>query len=153
MELKERIVTFFSKEKIKKALLYIVGFIVSMAIVLGVKGCLKNTNMPEEFKDAKKILREVGFSSIKYTNTEKDLYELFEILEIDAVGVEEALVGYNDSAEEMFIILRCDSTLHANETEWEMVSLAVNSSDSYTVKKEYTFIYFGNKELVSKILK
>ena len=60
-----------AKAKALNILGYALCFLIALAIILGVKSCVKSLSMPEEFKEAEKILKKEGFSC-KYLDEEED---------------------------------------------------------------------------------
>ena len=133
---------------------YALCFIVGLAIILGVKSCVKSLSMPEELKEAEKLLKREGFSC-RYLNEEDDLEEVFNVLDLDAEGVEEALVAYDEDTDDLFLIICCDDIYVAQSLEddlaWEIAWEDYLYYRGYSVKVNYRTVYFGHKDLIAAI--
>lgn len=145
-----------AKEIIYKIIEYGVCFLIGLAIVLGVKSCMKNAGMPEDFKDAKKLLKNEGFSDIKYTDDEDKIDDLFDEIDIDDDGVSEVLAALNKKSGDLFIVAYCDSTSAAedlmNEFAWEIAGDDELYENGYTARVNYRTVYFGHEDLVSELI-
>ena len=144
-----------TKTKIMEILSYALCFLIFLAIVIGVKSCIKNSSMPEEFKEAKKLLKKEGFSC-RYLDEEEDFEELFDDLGFDPEGVTEVLIAYDENSEEMFLIACCEDVSSAKNLEfdlaWEIAGDKYLYNMGYTTKVNYRTVYFGHKDLIAAIL-
>ena len=144
------------KNKISKILSYLLCFVIGLAIVIGVKSCINNISMPKDFKDAKKLLKDEGFQ-VKYSNKDKDIDSLFDELDMDADGITEVLVAYDEKSDDLFLIIHCDDRSSADEIlddlAWEIAKDDSLYYREYTVKASYKTVYFGHKDLISELTK
>ena len=144
-----------AKPKALKILGYAVCFFVTLAIILGVKSCVKNLGMPEEFKDSKKILEKEGYSC-RYLDAEEDFEDLFDELDIAAEGAEEVLVAYDEDSEDWFLITCCDDISAAKDLEfelaWELAGDDYLYNRGYDTRVNYRTVYFGHRDLIDAIL-
>lgn len=144
-----------TKAKALNILGYALCFLVGLAIILGVKSCVRSLSMPEEFKEAEKDLKKEG-SSCRYLDEEEDLEELFDMLDLDAKGVKEVLGAYDEDTDDLFLIICCDDISVANSLEdelaWKLEGDNYLYNRGYTIKVNYRTVYFGHKDLIATLL-
>ena len=144
-----------TKAKALNILGYALCFLVGLAIILGVKSCVKSLSMPEEFKEAEKILKKEGFSC-RYLDEEEDFEDLFDELDINAEGAVEVLVAFDEDSEDLFLITCCDDVSAAKDLEfelaWELAGDDYLYNRGYTTKVNYRTVYFGHKDLIAALL-
>ena len=144
-----------TKAKALKILGYVLCFFVALAIILGVKSCVKSLGMPEELEEAEKFLKKEGFSC-RYLDEEDDLEGLFNELDLDAEGVKEALIAYDEDTDDLFLIVCCDdisvATSLENDLAWELAWDDYLYYRGYSVKVNFRTVYFGHKDLIAALL-
>ena len=144
-----------TKYKVMKILGYAICFLIGLAIVLGVKSCMKSLGMPEEFKEAERLLKKEGFSC-RYLNEEEDFIDLFDELDLDVKGAVEVLVALDEDSEDLFLIVCCDDVSSAKDLEfdlaWELAEDDYLYYRGYTTEVNYRTVYFGHKDLISALL-
>ena len=144
-----------AKSKALNILGYALCFLVGLAIILGVKSCVKSLSMPKEFKDAEKILEKEGFSC-RYLDEEEDFEDLFDELGIDAEGAVDVLVAFGEDSEDWFLITYCDDVSAAKDLEFELAGELAGDdylyNRGYTTKVNYQTVYFGHKNLIDALL-
>ena len=144
------------KSGVLKILGYVLCFIIGLAIVLGVKSCVKKSGMPEDFKEAEKILKREGFSQIRYLNDEEKIEEMLQELDIDAVGINEVLVAYDEDSEDCFFVLYCEDVSSAEEVLDEFIWILAKDDylyyRDYGTESTYRTVYFGHKDLISEMI-
>ena len=143
-----------AKNKFIKMLGYALCLLIGFVIVLGVKSCIKDVNMPEEFKKAEKLLKREGFSC-RYLDEKDEIKDLFDELDFDANGATEVLIAFDESSEDLFLIVYCDDVLAAQELEsefaWEIAGDDYLYYRGYTTKANYKTVYFGHKDLIESL--
>ena len=144
-----------TKAKVLNILGYGLCFLVVLAIILGIKSCVKGFSMPKELKEAEKVLKKEGFSC-RYLDEEDELEEFFDELDLDAEGVEEALVAYDEDTDDLFLIVCCDDVSVANSLEdelaWELAGDDYLYYRGYSVKVDFRTVYFGHEDLIVDLL-
>ena len=144
-----------AKTKSLNILGYALCFLVCLAIILGIKSCVKNLSMPEEFKDAEIFLKKEGFSC-RYLDEEEDFKDLFDELDIDAEGAVDVLVAFDEDSEDLFLITYCDDVSATKDLEfelaWEIAGDDYLYNKGYTTKVDYRTVYFGRKDLIAALL-
>jgi hypothetical protein len=143
------------KSKIMTTLGYALCFLIGVIIVLSVKSCMRGMSMPEDFKDAKKLLEKEDFSC-KYLDEEDEIEDLFKELDVDSKGVTEVLIAFDEDSEDLFLIAHCDDVEMAkdleNELAWELAADDYLYYRGYTIKVNYRMVYFGHNDLIDVLL-
>jgi len=145
-----------TRSKILGFLGTILCFLIGLAVIIGVKSCIRDSGMPDAFKDAKTLLEKEGFS-IRYMDDESKIREKFSELDVDAYGVTEVLIALDEDTEDFFIVAYCDDVTAAENLEFEF-SYLLSFDDylyyrGYTSKVNYRMVYFGHKDIISALLK
>ncbi len=145
------------KAKALKVLQTILCFLIGLAVVLGVKSCIRNVGMPDDFKEAKKLLKKEGFSKIRYLDDEDKIDDLFDELDVDGDGVREVLAAYNNDSEDFFFVLYCDDVSCAKEVldefSWALAMDDILYHRGYAVEISYRTVYFGHEDLISELIR
>ena len=147
--------TVTPKSKIMNVLGYGLCFLIAFAVLIGVKSCMKKLGMPEEFKEAEKLLKKEGFAC-RYLDDEEDFEDLFDELDLDSEGVEEVLFAFNEDSEDFFLIAYCDGVTTAKSLEfdvaWEIAGDDYLYNIGYSTKVKYRIVYCGHKDLIAALL-
>ena len=141
---------------VRNILTLILCFALALIAILGVKSFIKNVSMPEDLKEAKSILEDEDFSSIKHLDDEDDIEEWFEDLDIELFDVTDALVAVNHDSEDIVVVLYCKDIEAAEQMLFEFSGIIAEDDflyhRGYVVEKNYRTVYFGHKDIVDELL-
>ena len=127
------------------AVLFVISF-------LGVKACINSNNIPDSMKDARKILKQEGYDISIKKKADKIREYLNEGLETEAEGVDILLAATNEKSGDVFFVLHCETTDDARVMVNDFEAFIYEEQLwEYTVKREYTMVYFGHEDLVKHI--
>lgn len=134
----------------------IIATLLAIALFLGIRACTTVKDVSDSFKEAKSFLKEQGYEVRLYDENDDINEMLAEMFGITAQGVIEALLAYNEKADDAFVMVRCEDTVNAEYLEFDLIDFVIlDNLDTvgYTVERNYTTVYMGYEDIVKSLNK
>ena len=134
----------------------IIATLLAIALFLGIRACAAGKDVTEHFKDAKSYLKDTGYKVRLYDEEEEINEMLKEMFDVTAEQPVEALLAYNEDAEDAFVMVRCADTAGAEELAYSLVAFMVlenpySYEKGYITDMDYTTVYMGHQDIVEHL--